>query len=513
MSCVGAISSPLKYKDYYYTKPAISNNIEGKLIGKQKPYIAVRSEDIAYIGESIHERYALVEGKLLDTNTTYDALHIGNTKTIPASILNSLKFLDKEYKLSDNLIKIKRPFAVTNFFSYQKEIPIITPVEQEFKQLMADGTTDIFKTTTFKLDKETRGCVLTNINYGLDSPELAQIFADIKSNNDIFSSTGKCLVMSFDDVKFTGRPIKSRPVAESLYHINDAVRFGRIGFADGVVLDKHYSNITAQDTLFAPGYDVRKGEEEGTYEVYEWKEAAAIDQEFVNGFELADDYSGLFFPNVGFSIEKTKEVREYIYNENPFEAKVARGSPVVIDTHDLSFAGQKLPQTVVVLQKKSTDNVLRPEIEYANDMVDDIRVYGVFEVEYNFNTASNVSYIVSLKPYTSKAGKTGDWIGFKLDIPDTRKILTQIMRNEGVDLSLDLIQDPQRPQLEKIEEEERDSMWQSHVRNNCWDGNVYTYLPMVRSASNTTRGYALMRLVTFISIIDLKPKTLIEGSK
>ena len=179
----------------------------------------------------------------------------------------------------------------------------------------------------------------------------------------------------------------------------------------------------------------------------------------------------------------------------------------------MSFAGQKLPQTVVVLQKKPTDNVLRPEIDHANDMVDDIRVYGVFEVDYNFNTASNVSYIVSLKPYTSKAGKTGDWIGFKLDIPDTRKILTQIMRNEGVDLSLDAIQDPQRPQLEKIEEEERDSMWQSHVQNNCWDGNFYTYRPMIRSASNTTRGYALMRFVTFISIIDLKPKTFIEGSK
>jgi hypothetical protein len=83
------------------------------------------------------------------------------------------------------------------------------------------------------------------------------------------------------------------------------------------------------------------------------------------------------------------------------------------------------------------------------------------------------------------------------------------MEAEKYSLSFDSVPTPQAPKLNSLTQEEHNSLWSDHSSR-----FLYSEVPpLIRSGTSYASCYALMNFVQFITIIDLKPKTLIEGSK
>lgn len=499
-----AVTSPLaSTNDYFYTVLGAPNNIEGRLMDKDNPYAAVRSEDIAYIAESINERYALVTGMTAQTNRTCDVYLLSRQGDIAASILNECEFLDPEYQIPNSIVRLKPDFAVTNFYNHTITTGIIVAVTKEIKQTMEDGTEDIYTSIQYKQEKDEARFVETNISFGVSSLYLAQLYNAVAQNHQIFSSTGRTARMNFSDLRFEGRTIEAKRVADKLYRINDAYRYMNSGPGLHVPEGVQYSSKDKGYRKYPDRYNAL-GNGNWQYAIERYEEGEEVDEEWVNYFTTGDSHSLCYFFNARFDSSRQKTALDFYGEKSDGTFARIAGAPVVTEYIYSSYLGYSAPSGSYIYFPIGSTNVLRKGDSHMDERIEDIHIFGIFDVSYTHTPdmiGTNKTYLVPFNKYLEKVrvqNEPVNRVAYQVSLGDSRTILKNIASLEGFVLEREECEEPASPVIPNYSQEDLSKMYQgeSIIRVEVPSGYHY------HSAAMTCQG--------FFGLVDLKPKTLIE---
>lgn len=150
-----AATSPLaSASDYYFTAPALTNNIRGKVMGDSGDYGIFRSEDLAFIAEAIAEREALFNGTGSQaswtnhiSSITNGANRLDSLEINPISITIDCPVMNPDNDLSE-AIRILEPatntIAYTNNQSYLSAKWMFETNHVRYAQIMTNGVEDVY---------------------------------------------------------------------------------------------------------------------------------------------------------------------------------------------------------------------------------------------------------------------------------------------------------------------------------------------------------------------------------
>lgn len=511
----GAASPLAGTNDYFYTILGAPNNIAGRIMDKDRPYSAVRSEDIAYIAESINERYALVTGNMTRTNLACDVYLLQHQVPLNAMILNQCQFLDPEYKFPSQIIKVKNDLSVTNLYHYIVTNSTIIAQSNTISQTMKDGSRDVYTSVQWCLKKEEDSRTITNINFGTSGMLMNLLNAE-ESNSSLFSEEGISVVMAFTDLRFADRSIAGKRIADKLYHINDAYRVSRGLDGWSSKIGSEYQLLRDEYNLSPDVYWYAYDKSIGRYRIAKTTAAKESSETYNNTFvsDGQEALSSLLRAAYVASWEKEHQ-GFYITANNGITFEHADGSPVTVETKSADFDGVKTPLSYIRFKigNDSSGKNLRPDCPHINDISEIVQLYCMFDVLFS-RTPDYInrseSYIVPMLDYLGSErmpDTAANIVSRSISIPDTRKILVDICRVEGFPLDIGACSEPMPPQLGDYTDEDLRNMYSGPGSPDSKEGLV-----VVKSHAKHILS-ATMTYVGFIAIIDLTPKTLIKETK